>query len=102
MKPPPVWRDAEALMHEVLDKNGIDHTQCKMGRDPYLARQLNNPQFQPNIHPQNQGQEAGNNQRKKNSSRNNNKQWNGDDLARAPLSQLTLAQKQGLQQRKLQ
>ena len=96
MRPPPVWRDAEALMHEVLDKNGIDHTQCKMGRDPYLARQLNNPQFQHNNLPPTQGQGTGNNQRRNNSSRNNNKQWNSDDLSRAPLSQMSLAQKQAV------
>ena len=41
LKPPPKWRDAEQLMIEHLDKNCLDQSVCKTGRDPYDLRPTN-------------------------------------------------------------
>ena len=91
LKPPPVWREAEALMHEVLDKNHIDHTQCRTGRDPYVAQQNNNrPHHQPHVH------QFNNQPKKKQKGHNGGNSTNQGDLANMPLGKLTLAQKQAI------
>ena len=54
LKPPPKWRDAEQLMIEHLDKNNLDQTLCKTGRDPYDLRPNN---LTGNDNPRNDNQE---------------------------------------------
>ena len=66
LKPPPKYREAEQLMLEHLDKNNLDATQCRTGRDPYDLRPQNQPQpsgQQPRRSNQGQGGSQGQGQR---------------------------------------